>query len=155
VGTKEDVMRVIERRIHVDATPETVWAVLVDVGAYGAWNPFITSVRGEPTVGRRLEVRIAPPGGRAMALRPVVTAVRPLHHFAWVGRLAHRVVFEGAHEFELVADADGRGCTFVQRETFRGFLVPFVRRTLERTAVGFDLMNRALRERAEEAAVRS
>ncbi len=148
-------MRVIERRIHIDAAPATVWAVLLDLDAYPAWNPFITSVRGTPEVGARLEVHIAPPGRRAMDIRPEVTANEPARRFAWLGRLGHRWLFEGAHEFVIDEVQDGRACTFVHRETFRGILVPFARRTLDRTADGFDLMNRALRARAEQVAVRS
>jgi hypothetical protein len=36
-----------------------------------------------------------------------------------------------------------------QAETFRGLLVPFFGRTLERTAGGFEEMNTALKERCE------
>jgi hypothetical protein len=145
----EDAMRVLERQIHIDATPATVWQVLTDFGAYGEWNPFIPSIVGSTEVGTRLVVRIAPPGGRGMTLRPVVQSCEAGRHFGWLGRLGVRGIFDGAHEFIVEPTADG-GCRFVQRETFRGVLVPLVGRVLARTADGFDAMNRALQQRAEQ-----
>jgi hypothetical protein len=140
-------MRELERRIDIDAAPGAVWQVLTDFEAYGEWNPFIPSIEGSTEVGTRLTVRIAPPGGRAMTLRPVVQTCEPQQRFAWLGRLGVRGIFDGEHEFVLEPRAGG--CSFVQRETFRGLLVPLVGRVLARTADGFDAMNQALRERAE------
>lgn len=141
-------MRTIETEILIQAPPETVWQVLMDFGAYGEWNPFITSIEGTPDVGSRLAVRIEPPGGRAMALRPVVQASEHARRFGWLGRLGVREIFDGAHEFVIEPDGE-HGCRFVQRETFRGLLVPFVGGVLARTADGFDAMNHALQQRAE------
>lgn len=144
-------MRVLERQIDIDAAADAVWQVLMDFPAYGTWNPFISSIAGSPDVGSRLTVRIAPPGGRAMTLRPVVQSCEPGRRFGWLGRLGVRGIFDGAHELVIEPTSDGR-CRFVQRETFRGLLVPFVGGVLARTADGFDAMNRALQRRAEEQA---
>jgi hypothetical protein len=142
-------MRVLERQIDIDATPETVWQVLTDFGAYGEWNPFIPSIEGATEVGTRLTVRIEPPGGRGMTLRPVVRSVEPGRRFGWLGRLGLPGIFDGAHEFVIEPRTDGR-CRFVHRETFRGLLVPLVGRVLARTADGFEAMNQALQQRAEQ-----
>lgn len=144
-------MRVLESYIEIDATPEHVWAVLTDFPAGAEWNPFIKSISGAPTPGARLAVRIQPPGGMAMTLRPRVTAAEPNRRFAWLGRLGLPRIFDGAHEF-LIEPNDRGGASFTQRETFRGILVPFVGKVLERTHRGFDQMNHALKERAESAA---
>ncbi len=42
-------MREIEHIVEIDAPPETVWAVVSDVGADGGWNPFMTSALDTPT----------------------------------------------------------------------------------------------------------
>lgn len=146
-------MRVLESRIEINATAERVWAVLTDFPAFAEWNPFITSIAGAPTPGARLAVRIRPPGGKAMALKPRVTAAEPNRHFAWLGRLGLPRIFDGAHEF-LIEPNERGGVSFTQRETFRGVLVRFVGKALERTHRGFDEMNHALKERAESAAPR-
>ena len=59
-------MRTITRTVELDATPAQVWEVLTDARAHADWNPFITTMYGALEVGRRIEVRIAPPGGKTM-----------------------------------------------------------------------------------------
>jgi hypothetical protein len=143
-------MRVLETQIHIDATPEQVWAVLTDFPAYAGWNPFITAIAGAPEPGARLVVRIAPPAGRAMTFKPRVTTSETNRHFAWLGHLGLPRIFDGAHEFRI-EPGEGGGITFTQRETFRGILVPLCGRVLDGAHRGFELMNAALKERAESA----
>lgn len=141
-------MRTLESRIDIDASPEQVWAVLVDFPAYPAWNPFITSVDGEVVVGERLTVRLSPPGGRGMTFRPTVQVVEPARRFGWLGHLLVPRLFDGAHELLIEPRGDG-GSTFVQREEFRGALVGLLGGTLDKTLAGFEAMNAALKTRVE------
>ena len=144
-------MRTIETNIEIDATPDQVWAVLTNFGAYAEWNPFITSLTGSPAQGERLEVTICPPETRSITLKPTVTAYEPGRHFAWLGHLVIPHIFDGAHE--LILESNERGATsFTQRETFRGVLVPFVAGTLSHTRDGFEQMNQAIKERVESLA---
>lgn len=140
--------RSIERTIEIDRDPVTVWAVLTDLAAHREWNPFIRDIRGEVRVGARLRVHIAPPGGRGMTFRPVVTVAEPGRELAWLGRLGVRGLFDGAHAFRLRDLGEGR-TSLTQSETFRGLLVPLFGSLLEATADGFDVMNRALKDRCE------
>jgi hypothetical protein len=136
----------------IDATPERVWEVLTGFETFGSWNPFIVSIEGERAVGSRLRVRLEPPGGRGVTLRPTVTVSEPGRAFGWLGRFGLPGVFDGAHRFELEARPGG-GTTLVQSEHFRGVLVPLLRRSLRtKTLAGFEAMNRALEARAEAAA---
>ena len=58
-------------------------------------------------------------------------------------------LFDGEHSLEIQPLGENR-TRFVQRETFRGLLVPLsARGLLENTRRGFEEMNRALKERAE------
>jgi hypothetical protein len=136
----------------IRATPERVWEILTRFEEFGSWNPFIVSVEGRPEVGTRLRVRLQPPRGRGVTLRPMVTISEPGRTFGWLGRFGMRGIFDGAHRFDLEARPDG-GTRFVQSEHFRGALVPLLRRSLRTsTLAGFAAMNRALEERAEAAA---
>ena len=147
-------MKTIRVVTDIAAPVETVWAELSAVSAYAEWNPFITSFQGELVEGSRVEVRIAPPGGRPMTFRPTITAVEEGKRLEWLGRLVLPGVFDGRHSF-LLEDA-GRGRTrLTQTEEFSGFLVPLTGKTLERTRDGFEAMNEALRLRAEKAAATS
>ena len=141
-------MRVLERTVVIEATPDEVWDVLTDFAAYGEWNPFIASITGVAEPGGRLVVALTPPGGRAVTMKPKVRAVDRARRFAWLGRLGVPWVFDGAHEFLMLPGADGT-TVFTQRETFRGVLVPFVPGVLTRTEAGFELMNGALARRVE------
>jgi hypothetical protein len=136
-------------RIEIDAAPQRVWEVLGDLPAYREWNPFILEAAGEIRAGERLTLRMQPVGGRPMTLRPTVTEVREGEVLRWLGRLGVPGVFDVEHSFVL--DARPGGTELVQQERFRGALVPFVSRTLDRgTLPAFALMNEALKRRAEQ-----
>jgi hypothetical protein len=135
-------------KIEIDATPETVWAVLSDLPSYPSWNPFIREASGTLAAGERLEVELQPARGRSMRFRPTVQAAEANHELRWLGRLVAPGVFDGEHRFTIEPTA--RGSRLVQEERFTGLLVPFLARSLRRgTLPGFERMNEALKERAE------
>lgn len=141
----------ISHEIEIDAPPAAVWSVLADTEAYGEWNPLVRRLDGDLRKGARLEARIEPPGGRGMTFRPTVLAAEPGRELRWLGRLLVPRLFDGEHRFALEPLAGGR-TRFVQSERFRGLLVRPLRTTLERTRLGFELMDEALKARAEALA---
>lgn len=147
-------MKTIEAVTEIDAPVQAVWAELSAVSTYPEWNPFITSFEGELVVGARAEVRIAPPGGRPMTFRPTITVVEEGRRLEWLGRLVVAGVFDGCHSFLLEELGHGR-TRLTQTEVFTGVLVALTSRTLDRTAEGFEEMNRAIRLRAELATATS
>jgi hypothetical protein len=59
-------------------------------------------------------------------------------------------IFDGEHVFTITGN--DKGSLLVQKEIFKGLLVPLVWSSMEEnTKEGFELMNRALKTRAEEA----
>jgi len=132
--------------IDIEADPELVWPHLTDLAAYADWNPFITAATGEVAPGRRLELRMEPPGGRAVTFRPHVTAVSTGSTLEWLGHLGVPGLFDGRHRFDLFPTETGTHV--IQHETFTGLLVRPFRRALDRgTLAGFESMNEALRRR--------
>jgi hypothetical protein len=137
----------IRSEIDIDAPVEEVWAVLTDFASFPAWNPFIRRISGPLSPGSRLDVLLGLPGTRGMGFRPTLISVVPNHELRWLGRLGLPGLFDGEHIFELVPQGGNR-THFVQREQFRGLLLPLLRRSLLRDARrGFDEMNAALRAR--------
>ncbi len=133
----------------IAARPERVWAVLTDFERYPEWNPFLLRIAGPLRVGARLEVRVAPPGGRPMTFRPRLLVAKPGRELRWRGRLLVPGLFDGEHAFQLEGRGQ-RGTRFRQEERFSGLLVPlFAGDSLERVRRGFEEMNIALRRRAE------
>jgi hypothetical protein len=61
-----EAMKTICVVTDIAAPAEFVWAELTAISKYATWNPFITAFRGDLVQGSRLEIRIEPPGGRAM-----------------------------------------------------------------------------------------
>ena len=143
-------MFALHTQIDVSAPATRVWDVLTDFAAFPDWNPFIRRIDGVLAPRARLAVRIQPPGGRTMTFRPTVTRVEPERHFAWRGRTVVPGLFDGEHSFTL--EPRGAGVRFQHDETFRGLLVPVLKRSLDTTTRrGFEAMNAALKTRAERA----
>ena len=142
-------MKKLHTQIEINAAPERVWQVLAEFALYPEWNPFITSASGTAAIGERLEVRIDPPGGRAATFRPVVTEAQAPQRLEWLGKLLFKGLFDGRHRFEI--EATSGGTNFIQSEEFTGVLVPLLAKSLDGpTREGFELMNRAIKERAED-----
>ena len=140
----------MEREIAIAAPPSAVWRVLTAFNLYPAWNPFVVSVAGTLERKKRLAVLIQPSeGGRLWRFRARIVRLSDERELCWLGRLGLPWVFDGRHCFALEPDGPGR-TRFVQRETFRGLLVPLLPRpvfaAVER---GFEAMNEALKQRAE------
>ncbi|MCU1454224.1 MAG: Polyketide cyclase/dehydrase [Acidimicrobiales bacterium] len=140
-------MKVIEHSIEIAAAPQAVWDVLMNTDAYSEWNPFLTMDRAPVAVGDRLSVTIRP-GRRTMTFRPTVTAFEPRHELSWLGRVVAPGVFDGTHTLALEPLANGH-TRFLQREIFRGALVPLMKSVLRNTSDGFAAMNAALATRVE------
>lgn len=139
----------IKTSIVINATAAEVWSVLTDFASYPQWNPFLKSITGVVKTGNRIVARIEPPEAKGMTFKPKVLAFEENKEFRWIGHLLFPGLFDGEHIFELVTNADG-SITFIQREKFKGILVPLFKKMLDLNTVnGFNLMNTALKERVE------
>lgn len=144
--------RTIRSAIEIRAPIETVWDVLTDFAAYPEWNPHVRRVQGTVTTGAHIAIHTKPPGGRLIVMRPKITTWEPPTELRWRGTFLFGRLFAGEHGFRLepMTEASVR---FVQDETFSGMLVPFYSRLrLSHTRAGFEDMNQALRDRAEDMA---
>lgn len=137
----------ISTSVDIHATPERVWAVLTDFGAYATWNPFIREGSGQATVGSTLTLRMFPRNGRPMTFRPTVLTAEPGRSLRWRGRFVVPGLFDGIHAFELTP-SDG-GTRLVQSEDFTGLLVPFLGKMIARTEESFRDLNEALKRHVE------
>jgi hypothetical protein len=84
-----------------------------------------------------------------MTFRPTVLNAETNRELRWLGHLLAPGLFDGEHSFTIQPLEDNR-VRFVQREAFKGLLVPLFARSLDNnTRRGFEEMNRAVKERAE------
>ena len=145
-------MKELHTEIEINAPAERVWEVLTDFASYPRWNPLIRWASGVPRTGEQLAVRIQPSGTRGMTFRPKILNAEPNRELRWLGHLFVPGLFDGEHSFTIEPLGHAR-VRFVQREIFRGLLVPLFSRGLDRdTRRGFEEMSRALKERAEAGA---
>ncbi|MCB0219780.1 MAG: SRPBCC domain-containing protein [Chrysiogenetes bacterium] len=140
----------IYTEIDIEAPREQVWAILVDNATYPEWNPYHVRVEGKMEVGEELVVELHKPNGNQLTIEPHVMRVVPLEELTWGGGLWG--VFNGEHVFLLNATSTG-GTKLVQKEDFWGIAIPFAE--LDTIEEGYNLMNEALKKRAEAMAAAS
>lgn len=141
--------REIHTEIDIAAPASRVWQMLTDFEAHSSWNPFIRLLKGEVRQGARLEVLMGPPGGREYGFKPTIVKLEPERELRWLGHLWIPGLFDGEHRF--VIEPQGQSSVrFIQAERFTGLLVGLLMRNLEAgTREGFEVMNEALKRRAE------
>jgi hypothetical protein len=139
----------IQTQIDINAPAARVWALLSDFDGMQSWNPFIKSILGSLAQGARLSVRITPPGKSGMRFKPKVLSVRPERELRWLGHLFVSGIFEGEHYFLLEPIWEHR-THLTHGEIFSGVLVGLLSNTLSSTKAGFEAMNAALKQQAEQ-----
>ena len=145
-------MKEIRTEVEIDAPAERVWQVLSNFAAYPNWNPFIRRISGRPRTDSPLEVYLQPSGSRGMTLAPVVRRCDASRELRWHWRLwGLPYLLDGEHCF-TIEPVDNRRVRFIQREEFKGLLVPVLARLLDKDVRrGSEEMNQALKARAEKA----
>jgi len=139
----------LSSEILIESSAKRVWELITDFEGFPRWNPFIRRATGEVKIGARLEVFIQPSGTRGMTFHPRVLTVDPNHELRWLGRLYLPWLFDGEHAL-IIEPFDENSVKFIQREMFTGLLVPFTRSLLRDTQRGFEEMNKALKQLAEQ-----
>jgi hypothetical protein len=141
----------IATAVEIDAPPDRVWEVLVDLPAYPQWNPFIVQADGKVAVGETLSLRMALPGWEPLTIEPRLLVVEPGRELRWRGRLLLPGLFDGEHAFVFTELADGR--TRVDHvEDFVGLLLPIAKRLIHaKTVASFHALDAALAARAAAA----
>lgn len=141
--------RQLQSEIEINSSAERVWALITDFKDFPKWNPFMRCASGEIKTGGRLEVLIQPSGTKGMMFRPKVLKVEPNRELRWLGRLYLPRLFDGEHAL-VIEPLSGVSVKFTQKEKFTGILVPFAGSLLSDTERGFNEMNKALKQRAEQ-----
>ena len=142
-------MKSIHTEIEINAPVNTVWTILMDFEKYSEWNPFIKSIEGKGEAGASLKVLLAQPDSKPMTVKPKCQTVAVNQEFRWRGHMLFKGIFDGEHIFKM-KEIEGGKTKFVQCENFDGILLPMFWKMLNtKTIKGFEMMNRALKERAE------
>lgn len=142
-------MKTIETNIVIDSTPEKIWNVLTNFEEYELWNPFMTKVVGNASLGSRIEVNIKTISGKCRSYSPIITKCETNKELRWKGKSFLPGVFDGERVFVLEKSVDDK-VSFSHKEIFSGLGVKLVGNKLdENLREGFVRMNEALKVRAE------
>ncbi len=145
-------MKEIKTIIHIHAPAHIVWDVLMNFQDYPHWNPFIREIEGSAVTGEKISVTILPPDlEKTMTFSPNVLRLENQKEFRWRGKLFIKGLFDGEHYF-LISNLPNGSTALVHGETFSGLIVPFLGRILQKTELGFQQMNIALKDLCEKKA---
>lgn len=139
----------IRNEIVLDVRPQSAWEMLIDVGQYKNWNPFLSIAQEKARVGSYLELTMSHPGVSSRRRKVVVTSMEYCRTFSWKGVIIHPIFFCGHNRFTLIPLSEHQ-TRLLQEETFSGLLVPFFISKLDKyLAPGFKKMLHALKLEVE------
>jgi hypothetical protein len=145
-------MKQLETTITIEAPAQKVWNILTDFSSYPEWNPFIQTVTGDPQQGKQLGIQLKVGDRSPQTFQPIVLVNEPAREFRWRGKLFIKGLFDGEHYFQL-QDLGANRTRLIHGENFSGLLSGLIMRSIEQdTREGFERMNHALKQRAEQKA---
>ena len=142
-------MKEICTKIIINASPIVVWNIITDFENFGKWNPFIKKISGVPKEGNTIQIFIKPPNSNGMRFEPKILKYEPEKEIRWLGKLWIPKIFDGEHSL-TIRKVDENKILFIQKEQFKGLLIPLFTNMLEDTKSGFIMMNEKLKQKAEE-----
>lgn len=151
----------VETEIVINAPANIVYNILTDFDSYSEWNPFIveSSKDTQDLIEHKtiLTNKMKPnPDSSGIVFTPTVIKVEENKEFEWLGILCCRGCFDGNHYFKIEElSSETSSIKFIHGERFYGCLIVSCICCIDcllmnDTKQGFEKMNNALKERAEE-----
>ena len=141
----------IYTEIEIQATADRVWQHLTNLDDFHLWNPFILSAQGIVRLGEKVQIHVKSAQGKDLNFQTTITQVEPNHKLSWRGKLIIPGLFDILHSF-TIDPVNDNSVRFSQRENFSGLIVPLLAKYLNTKVIHeFELMNRALKVRAESS----
>ena len=137
-------MRSYEATSAIQATPERVWSILTDAGAWPAWDSGVTKVDGRLALGENLTVAVEANPGRPFPVK-VVELSAP-ERMVFLGGMPAGL-FTGRRTYSLVPEGDGT--RFTMREEYTGPLAGMMFKSIPDLGPSFRRFAEGLKQRAE------
>ena len=139
----------ISTTIEIAATPQNVWAVLVDLVSYSQWHPMYKAATGQLAAGSTLTITSThPTSGRPMTAKVKVLSAEPDTELRWASKMLGLPISE--RTFRLSPTADGT--SLEQAGTYRGIGRSHSRvtaKTIDRIQGSYAAINQAIKQQAE------
>ena len=139
----------ITSQIQINAAPEKVWEVLINLAAYGDWNSQMQVIEAPESISRGSKVRLcAAPNTAAERIFDVeITAIEIPYLLEWQG--GEPDTFIGIHRFELHR-VNSDKTLFKNSEMFSGAMASTILNVSRTSLEGeFQAFNEALQRRVE------
>lgn len=140
-------MKSYDATATIQASPETIWAILTDASGYAGWDSGVEGVDGTIAPGETIKVRSEANPGRTFPVK--VTDFQPGRSMTWTGGMPLGL-FKGVRTFRLSPAGDG-ATRFEMREEYTGPLLPLIWRSMPDLGPSFAQFAGGLKERAERA----
>jgi hypothetical protein len=138
-------MKAYDATAEIQASPETIWAILTDAPGFQVWDSGIERVDGRIAPGEKITVRSKANPGRAFPV--TVTEFTPGQRMTWSGGMPLGL-FKGVRTFVLAPGTDG-STRFTMREEYSGPLLPLIWRSMPDLGPSFRQFADGLKRRAE------
>jgi hypothetical protein len=129
----------------INASPETIWAILTNASGYPEWDPGVDRIEGRIAPGEKITAFTKLSPGRAFPVK--VTEFVPNQKMTWSGGMPLGL-FKGERTFTLVPQGNG-ATQFTVREVFSGPLLPLIGRSLPDLNAAFEQFAAGLKNQAE------
>ncbi len=140
-------MKEFSATILIEASPETIWAILTDAPAYPEWDPGVDRIEGTIAANEKITAYTKLSPGRAFPVK--VTEFVPGKKMVWSGGMPLGL-FKGERTFTLNPRENG-SIKFTVHEVFSGLLLPIFGRSIPDLTSSFEQFAAGLKNRAESA----
>jgi len=142
---------VVQTEIEISASPEKVWAVLVDIGSWHEWSPIINDSSGDASLSSILSITMR--GEKEYQdgpkYHPVITRLDAPKVFHWRAVMMNSIVMTNDKVIEL--EKTSAGTRLVHKELFKGMVVPLLSNKFDENVPHMlSAMNEALKARVEK-----
>jgi hypothetical protein len=139
-------MKSFQASVAINASPDRIWAILVDGAHYPDWDSGVVRVEGTIAAGETIKVVSAVNPGRTFPVK--VTTFKPGKSMTWTGGMPLGL-FTGVRTFGLSAAPDG-ATRFDVKEEYSGPLLSMMWRSMPDLAPSFERFAKGLKGRAEQ-----
>lgn len=145
-------MREIRTEITINAAIEDVWACLMQLEHWEAWNPIVKRASGTPAPNSILDITMVGKDGRdgkdGPNYQPVVIEFNAPHQFRWRAKMMASFLFTNDKIFQL--ETCEQGTRLIHIEAYKGLMVSMFWAKLAEFVPGMlNSMNEALKATLE------
>jgi hypothetical protein len=138
-------MKAFNATTTINASPETIWAILTNAQAYPEWDSNVDRIEGRIAPGETITAYSKLSPGRAFPVK--VSEFVPGRKMVWSSGMPLGL-FKGVRTFTLTPQGNGE-VTFTVHELFSGPLLGLIGRSIPDMTIPFQQFAADLKRRAE------